>query len=251
MLRLWPRRFSATIFPEACQLYRERRLAIGDCLIPQVTSFDVTQALDALLDAHPTRVGAEIDVIVSDTVARVIPLTWHDNLKNDEQQRAYARACLEQAGVGVGDEWVVQAAYRHFRSMGLGYALPYVLVARVRDHLLERGIALRSIMPLSACAYWRNNSGAGNRRTVLLLHERSRLSALLYDGRTCAGFYVQPMGTGLSEAAKRLFNTVETVFPAISHVHFWTPSTNPVDTTTFAKKASLPAVQILSGLRWK
>jgi hypothetical protein len=220
VLRLWPERLVAAVLPEAGALSRIGGKELARWGVDAGGPLGVQEGLDRLIGAYRPRGRASVELIVSDSAARLVPLPWQDNLRNDSQREAYARACLDQAGFQVDGEWLVHAAYRHYRDVGLGYALPRALVMAARDHLAAQGIRLRSIMPASACAYWRA-SGMRGKRTVLLLHERRRLSALLFDGRNCAGFHVQPAGAALPDVMQRLAGTIDTVFPAVSHVRFW------------------------------
>lgn len=250
MLRLWPERLTAAIFPDVCRLHGANREEIGTYTPASLSGFDVVDCLVQLLDANPQRGRTEMEVIVSDSVARSIPLPWQDGLANDEQYEGYARACFERAGFELNDEWVVQGAYRHFRGGGLGYALPRALVMAVENQLTERGIRLRSVMPMSAYAYWRHPNGARNGKRVLLLREESRLSALLFDGKICAGLYVQPMGTGAADAARRLSTMLDTVFPGISGIQYWTPQADEAEAESIRSRFSVSDFKVLHELGW-
>lgn len=250
MLRLWPERLTAAIFPDICRLYGANGKEIGTYTPASLPGFDVVDCLLRVLDADPPRGRTEMEIIVSDSVARSIPLPWQDRLANDEQYEAYARACFEQAGFDLNDEWVVQGAYRHFRGGGLGYGLPRALVTAVENQLTERGIRLRSVMPMSAYAYWRHASGARSGKRVLLLREESRLSALLFDGKICAGLYVQPMGTGAADAARRLSTMLDTVFPEISSIQYWTPKADEEVAESIRTRFSVSDFKVLHGLGW-
>ncbi len=250
MLRLWPERFTALVSPDACRLFGAGGREVGRSTPASAPVFDVMDGLNRILDAGALRGRAQIDLIVSDGVARSIPLPWQDNLRSEEQYEAYARACFDQAGFELEGEWIVQVAYRHFRGVGVGYALPRPLVMDVRNRLLERGIRLRSIMPMSAHAYWRNACGARGTRSILVLREWGRLSALMFDGTACAGIHVQPMGSGLSDAARRLSNGIEAVFPSVSRVQFWAAGTDDMETEMIRNRFPSSSFKVLPGLAW-
>jgi hypothetical protein len=212
--------------------------------------FDVVEGLIQVLDVGSPRGGTQIDLIVSDGISRSIPLPWQDSLGSDEQYEAYARACFDQAGFELEEGWIVQAAYRHFRGVGFGYALPRSLVMDVQDRLLKRDLRLRSIMPMSANAYWRNACGARGTRSILVLREWRRLSALMFNGKACAGVHVQPIGTGFSDAARRLSNGIDAVFPSVSRVQFWATSTDDAETELIKSRFPSSSFHVLPGLAW-
>jgi hypothetical protein len=250
VLRLWPKRLTAIVAPDMCRLFGTGGREAGRSTPASAPVFEVMDGLHQVLDAGALRRRAQIDLIVSDGIARSIPLPWQDNLRSDEQYEAYARACFDQAGFALEGEWIVQAAYRHFRGVGFGYALPRPLVIDVRNRLLERDIRLRSIMPMSAHAYWRNACGARGTRSILVLREWGRLSALLFDGKACAGVHVQPMGTGLADAARRLSNGIDAVFPSVSRVQFWATDTDDMETDVIKSRFPSSSFNVLPGLAW-
>jgi hypothetical protein len=238
------------VLPDECRLYRAGGKEIGRTRPTAPASSDVIDQLMLLLDTYPQGRRASLDLIVSDSVARVISLPWQDSLSGEEQLGAYARACFDQAGFDLDGNWQVQAAYRHFRDVGLGYALPGSLIASVHPRLLERQIQLRSIMPVSAHAYWRHMNRKRGKRTVLLLHERSRLSALLFDGLQCVGMQVQPTGSALPDAARRLFHSVEAVLPSVSHVQCWSSEGSEMNGQLIKSQFPVSSFDILPRLKW-
>lgn len=250
MLRLWPEHLTAVVYPDGNVLYGAGGREVARYVPVARAAFDVTENLDRLLDAYPRRGRAQLDLIVSDSAARTIPLIWQDSLNNGEQYEAYARACFDQAGFNLDGDWVVQAGYRHFRSVGFGYALPRALVVEVGNRLLERRMRFRSIAPISAYAYWRNTGNVRGSRTVLILRECGRLSALLFHGRTCAGVQVQPMGAGFPDALRRLANMLDATLPAVSHLRFWTPTVDTAETELIKSRFPTSDFEVLPGLRW-
>jgi hypothetical protein len=145
----------------------------------------------------------------------------------------------------------VHAAYRHFRGVGFGYALPRSLIVDVQDRLRERQVRLISIMTMSAHAYWRNACGVRGARSILVFREWGRLSALMFEGMACAGVHVQPMGASLADAARRLSNSIDAVFPSVSHVHFWATTTDDVETELIKSRFPSSSFKVLSGLAWR
>lgn len=250
MLRLWPERLVAVLLQDGVHLYRPGSRAAVHSLPVAGADTGVLDGLTALLDGHPRAANTSIELIVSDSAARLIPLSWQDSLQGDQQQAAYARACFSQAGFDLDGDWLVQAAFRHFHGTGLGYALPRSLVVEAQKYLIERRIRLRSIMPMSAHAYWRGKSGIRGERTVMLLRERSRMSALLFDGKKCAGMHVQPMGTGLPDTARRLLNTVDAAFPSVSRIQYWTLGDGEAEAESIKGHLSERHFETIASLGW-
>lgn len=221
MLRLWPERVVAGIFPQSGWLHIAGRGEVSSFTTETARMQLVPAGLNLLLREQKLPKHAGVELLVSDSLARVIPIPWQERLATDTQREAYARACFDHAGMSVDGEWLVRAAYRHFRGVGLAYALPRALVSEVRDHLNTHTLRLLSILPLSASAYWRNQTGVRRKRSILVLQEHQRLDALLFDGAKCAGFHVQPAGTRPLEAARRLLSEVDAVFPGVKRIQWW------------------------------
>jgi hypothetical protein len=247
---LWPDRFIAGVFPETGWLHRAGAKELNRFTVDSTDRKSVAQGLDLLLEGQRWGRRASLELLVSDSLARVIHLPWQDSVTTEEQRAAYARACFDQAGMVLDDDWLVQAAFRHFRGAGFGYALPRSLVSQVRDQLIERRMALRSIMPLSASAYWRNRCGVHGKRSALMLEEHGRVSAILFDGKRCAGMYAQPTGVGALDAARRLLRTVDAVFPSISRVQLWTLQKGGADAELIKKHLPQTSVELLEKTRW-
>lgn len=221
MSRLWPERLIAAVFPESSWLRRAGGRQLGEFTDAPSPKPDVIGGLERLLQDRIWTRKPSVELLVSDCHARVVHLPWQDSLTNDEQTRAYARACLDQAGLGVDDSWLVQAAFRHYRGAGLAYALPRSLVAEVKAHLDDRGLRLRAVLPVSCAAYWRNRTGALRQRSMLVLEEHRRVSALLFDGLKCSGIHVQPAASAPGKALQRLIGGVKATFPDVQRVQYW------------------------------
>lgn len=224
MLRLWRERLTACVFPHAGRLYRVRGGKVADWT-SSVAAENLEDGLERLLDTYVPRAGATLELIVPDASARLITLPWQNDLVNRQQRQAYAHAYFTHAGFVLGDDYAVEASYHHFGGMGLGLAMPRSLVLSMRERLVHRRIQLRSIMPASAWAYWRADTVRG-RRMALLLHEDRRLSAMLFDGKICAGFHTQPIGTGLNDAVLRIKAAIDATLPSISLVQYWSTAEN-------------------------
>jgi len=246
VLRLWPERLTAGVYAHAGRLYRARGRKVADWT-STVPAANLEDGLERLLGAYVPRAGASLELIVSDESARLIALPWQNDIVNRQQREAYARACFTHAGFVLGDDWAVAACYRHFGGVGLGLAMPKSVVSSVRERLTQRRIQLRSIMPASAWAYWRADAVRGS-RTAVLLCEHRRLSAMLFDGKTCVGFHIHPIGAGLNDAVLRVKAAVEATLPSISLVQFWSAAQSDEQASVIQDAFPAPRFEALQSL---
>jgi hypothetical protein len=249
VLRLWPDRSVIFLFPDATTLYRSGGQAVVRSM-PSDSGVELIDGLGALLDGIDRAHSSRLEIVISDSAARLTALPWQDSLKGDDQRAAYARACFSQAGFELDEDYLVQAAFRRFRGFGLGYALPRLLVAEVDKCLRERGVRLTSIMPLSAYAYWFSRRSMRGGRTALLFRERNRLSVLLFDENKCEGIHAQPMGAGVADTARRLWNMVELSFPSVSHIQYWSAEDGEAEARLIEERLAGPSVESISQLGW-
>lgn len=249
MLRLWPKRLIFNIFPESGWLRLAGGREICRFTLDGTETVDVLQGIELLLESASSIKPASVEVIVSDEFSRILHLPWQDTLTSDAQREMYARAYFDQAGLRLDSEWLVHAGYRHFNGGGIAYALPRLLVSSVKDHLSARGMRLRSIMPLSARAYWRNSPARQRTRSLLFLEERRRVSALIFEDSKCSGIFVQP---GLSDqlSAQRLIRTVDTIFPNVRRVQVWNLLEERVDKTLIQAFLPKATVEHVSKTQW-
>lgn len=251
MLRLWPDRLYAGVFPEGGWMRRRGGRELVRASVEGNADGDPVALLGALLDQRQPARRSRIDVLVSDQLGRTVHMPWQGALISHVQRAAYARACFDRAGLPLDGEWLVHAAYRHMAGDGIAYALPRALVEQVRETLAKRSVGLTSILPLTGAAYWRYGSGLKRRRSVVVLEEHRRVSAMLIDNRQYAGLHVQPSGTIPANAIGRLLNAVDATFPGIQHVQYWS---NPgAGAGLDVVKACLPAatIDVLDMMRWR
>jgi hypothetical protein len=134
-----------------------------------------------------------IDAILSDQAARTVLLPWQDRLRTTHQLKRYAEACLADAGLVVGADWVVSANFRHFGLNGLALAVRREVLSVLAGLAREKRCRLRSLLPLSGTAYWSYRPTGENGEVCLLLHEPNRFTVLRYLGRSLKSVDVEPV----------------------------------------------------------
>lgn len=223
MSLLWPDQIAGGLFHGQCWLARK---GVEKSIVP-LTRDDAPDALLAalstLLDEHgaSVRKGTRVSLVVSDSLAALMPLTWHANLRTQQEIDAYARACFQKRGEEIDAAWIMQAAFRRYGEMGLAYALPRVWGEALVMQLTARGLVLDRVLPLTAQAFWKAKCHVVNGHEVLLLREANRTGAIVFganglleiDAETGAG---QPQ---VSE--RRLLGRIAAYYPQVNLVQEW------------------------------
>jgi hypothetical protein len=192
------------------------------------------QALEQLLAADKAlKKGARVDVTVSDSVAAIIAVPWQDKLVRPAELQGYARAVFDRSGAGVDDSWVMHVEYRHFGAAGLAYAFPKAWLEKLRDLLGQRGLRLRTVLPVSAAAYHASRVARARGGAAILLQDSARCSALMFGAAGLAAFDTEPAIGSAAESMERLFRRIQAKHASIHHVLDWSP-----DSPT---KAAVPA----------
>lgn len=250
MLRLWPERLFACVLPESGWLQGSGQREVSRYTVDASSPCSVIEGLDKLLEggAWPARTGVE--VVVSDSIGRVLHLPWQSKLTSHAQREAYARGCFDQAGLALDGDWLVHAAYRDYQGGGIAYGLPRTLVATVREYLAARRLRLRSIMPLSAHAYWWNKTGIRRSKSMLLLEEHRRLNAMLFEDRKCMGIHVQPVGGDKASALRRLSSSVEATFSEVQRVQIWSALPDELGTDFVKQTFPRASIEHVEKKRW-
>lgn len=219
----WPESITAGLFPGTSWLRRGSGVT-PLAVAPHAAPEQLLAALDALLNMQekPLRKGARLQLLVSDSVAAVTVLPWQDLLETQDELRSYARSHFSQQGVQIGEEWILQTGFRHFRANGLAYALPGRWLESVLELLRSRALRLDSVLPASAAAYWRmDGARAADLPDVLLLREQGRLTALVQQRRRLLGTDVQPVAGAESQALTRLLRRIAATHPEVDRVDTW------------------------------
>jgi hypothetical protein len=180
-------------------------------------------ALSTLLDQHGTtlRKRTKVSLVVSDSLAALLPLAWHAELNTPDEIHAYAKACFLKRGEEINDAWIMHAAFRHYGEAGLAYALPRAWVQALVALLAARGLVLDRVLPITAQAYWKVRRRALAGQEIVLLREANRTSTMVFDATGLLGIDAET-GAGMMEASgRRLVGRLAAYHPEIKVVQEW------------------------------
>lgn len=242
MLRLWHKPMLIGLFPGECWLRH------GDAreLVRVATDGNdwpaVTAGIGKLL-AAPELSGhrpSHVDVVISDSLASICVMPWQTNLHKQSELNVYAQLCFEQAGQACDDQQAVYAEFRDYGRPGLAYALPAARAAALQAALGEHGLRLRSLLPLSAAAYFRRRKAARVGRHMLMMIEASRVTSLVQDARGTLAFDVEAVTTSIDLATKRQLKRLNATLGAVASVQVLIPSRVPEHALQTVISAELP-----------
>jgi hypothetical protein len=250
VLRLWPETVVISLFPGICALRRGRAVLRRECAadggLPQLL-----QELDAVLaELGPFNRLSRAEVYMSDSFGRVCLLPWQDKLDSPSQIQAYGRAFLETAGIAADGDWAVHAGYRQHGSPGVTAALPARLVEQVHGVLATRGLRLRTIMPVSAAAYWYHKGRRNDAATMLLMEEQGRLTALVFQRQRLVSIDVEPVIGEDDRPKLRLLNRLQLSYGLPRHIDCWSAQPSPVGLEGFKACFDESTVAPLAQARW-
>lgn len=221
----WRKPVSVGLFPGQCWLQHGRApspsLALDDAADPAA----LLLVLDAMLDKHAAVLakGSAVTLQVSDGVGAVALLPWQDELTSPDELHGYGRACFDKQGMAIDDGWVMRAEFRHHRAMGLAYALPRRWIEELDTMLRARGLRLQRVLPVTALAFARQNHRPRDGRSVVLLREAKRVTALVYDRMGLCGLDVEPVLSTGEVAGTRLLRRIGANGAALHTVWDWSP----------------------------
>jgi len=220
---LWPERITGGLFHGQCWITHK---GVEHGCAPAVTSdtgATLLNALSALLDArgNALRQRTRVSLVVSDSVAALLPLAWQEQLGTQDEVHSYAKVCFQKRGEDIGADWVMQAVFRHHRETGLAYALPRAWLEELVALLTTRGLVLDRVLPLTAQAYWRAERRAASGNEVLLLREAYRTGALIYGAQGLLAIDAEA-GAGQEQVSgRRLLGRIAAFHPQVSNVQDW------------------------------
>jgi hypothetical protein len=195
---LWPERITAGLFPDACWLRRG-----GKAVFAEAEPDGLLAALDGLLkEANASR--AHLDVVISDSLARVIALPWQDKLDTQPQWEAYAAASYAGHGIELDSNWASHTAYRHFGESGIASAMPRTWLESLEALAATRGCRLRTVQPVTVAAYWSPRRPLKASRSWLLIEEGGLASLLCFEHGRLKAVDVQPGSVDAERALAQL-----------------------------------------------
>lgn len=248
MSRLWPEHFTIGLFSDGCWIRSARRFETIDNGVADMHAIGPVfeRAIAQIIEVQKrTR---QVDVLLSDRLARTTLLPWQEQILSPAQLRAYAQACFERAGVDVNAAWSVNAGFRHFRSRGLAVGVPAGLLEALSGTAQAHGVALRSATPVTAAAYWRHVPGLRSRHSALFLCEEDRLTLLQSHGQQLVTLDVQPAAGDLGLALRRL--VLRQAGPMPAQVSVWCAQPGAPVPPAFAEQFADMPIRLLAGADW-
>lgn len=240
MLRLWPEQITVGLFPGNCWL-RWRGQSSTFMTDADAGASTLASAFDTILGQAGAR-SARVDIISSDKVSHIVGLPWQEQLRTETERYAYALAAFNHAGISVDADWVCTTAFRRYRELGLGIATPAAWLEQLEAIARNRGCRLRTVLPVSAAAYWAPRKQLGDGSAWMLLEEYGRLTSLCFERGELAAYEAQPVSgdmPGGERLLRRQLLTMKT--PAL--VATWKVGAEPCTT---ALKAIVPEARIHS-----
>jgi hypothetical protein len=247
VLRLWPKEVQIGLFQDHCWLRMGRSGELRDYVPTAVDADGMLAQLALMLDDAVDLIAknARVVLTISDAFAAVICIPWQPNLRGADELRRYAEICFEEQGRDVGSDWLIHAEYRTFRANGMAYAVPAVWVAALEKLVVERGLRLARVLPVSVAMYFVPKASS-NGRSLSLLCEGQRISALACLKSGLTAFDAEPVTTAPGDALRRLLRRVKCEGAPIIDVAVWS-SMGAVAPCLFDQlEIELPEVRIVA-----
>jgi hypothetical protein len=246
VLRLWPEQVTVGLFPGRSWIRRHGKMTeLASSEPADIAGLAIT--FDALLAQAAPLHGARLDLVVSNQSARIVALPWQPKLRSQSEWQIYAQAAFDIGGMPLNDSWVCVPAMRRYGEQGLACALPVAWLAALEKTAQHHGARLRTVLPLSAAAYWsprRWMAAVGS--SWLLLEETDHATLLCFNGRRSTIYDTQPAANerGLRQLIQRCLLTGAPARAAV-----WCAPGSPI---VAVLEAVLPdaTVQLLSHDYW-
>lgn len=234
MLRLWPETLYGGLFCGAAWLSAGGQIA-QQC--SPADAGDLLADLETMLQGLPRAAGwRRLHLQVSDSLAAIIMLPWQEQLRGQAELVAYAQACFDRNGLEIDGDWVTHADFRQFRRNGLAYAMPCAWLEQLVAICERQRVRLLSVLPVSGAAYWHGRRRSPVNRSLILLSEPRRVSALVYQDGALIGTDVQPATGDAAEAGKRLLFRLRARYAEFSEVRHWSPIAADADAPGFIRE---------------
>jgi hypothetical protein len=211
------------LFPGANWLKTRRTKVQSFADSPDHDAGALLRHLAAMLDSieDKPRKGSNVVMTVSDSVAVIATMPWQPSLSRTEEINSYARICLEKLGMAIDDDWSMHAEFRHYGAMGLVYALPNAWLAELLDLLKTRELKLRTVLPASAKAYAYRASRQQTGKSLILMQEALRSTAVLLGDAGLCGYDVEPVIESSWETSVRLLKRMGARHNDVLRVIHW------------------------------
>jgi hypothetical protein len=186
-----------------------------------------------LMRLPPTTGRRRLHVQVSDCLAAVAMLPWQAQLRGQSELAAYAQACFDRGGLEIDDGWVTHAGFRQFGGNGLAYAVPRAWLDQLASICDRYRIRLLSVLPVSGAAYWHGRGLPTHQRSLVVLSEAQRVSALAFENGCLIGSDVQPVTSDVSTAGTRLLCRLGARHGVFADVRHWSPTAEEAEAPAF------------------
>lgn len=206
MLRLLPDAICVGIFPRN-SWWRSGSKTPNFVATPSVLVGEMLPSiLNEMLAAWKAGGGSwgTINVVVSDTLAAVVPMPWQDALRRDSEIRAYGDACLEAGGLKLDSGSLTHAEFASFGATGIAYSLRTVLLNGLVEAASGWGLRTKNIVPVSSYAFFNFKRGQASRAKILTVEEPTLLHGLIIDNGAIVGMDVEPLVGDKVAAVRRL-----------------------------------------------
>lgn len=222
MLRLWPETLYGGLFCGSAWLSAGGR-TVQQC--SPAGNGELLAEMEVMLQRlAPTARGRRLHLQVSDSLAAIAMLPWQEQLRGQDELVAYAQACFDRSGMEINDQWVVHAGFRLFGHNGLACALPRAWLDQLATLCERYRVRLLSVLPVSGAAYWHGPRLPLRQRSLILLSEPQRVSALAFEGPGLVGTDVQPLTGDTSVTGKRLLCRLGARYAEFAEVRHWSPA---------------------------
>jgi len=220
VLRLWPKTWQVSLFPTCSWISHKKE---NLCLSEEHTCIDMYTAFTQILDERDElfREGDHLGISISDTSARTVLLPWQERLDSFAELEAYARICFEMQGMALDDTWSVYADFPSYRGDGLAYAIPHASLNRLLEIAQKKNLKISEVVPNSARGFYAGLNMKEKGSHLLLLHESTRFSSLLFHDQKVVAYDVE-VPTGAKETAlTRLFSRIACAHSDIANISYW------------------------------
>lgn len=225
MLRSWSKVLHAGLFADRCWLEQGGRSHPASRAYQHIT--DPAQYLaeleSMLAQAGKARKGCRLALIVSDALATTIALPWQATLDGPDEVERYATLCFEKRGMELAQGRILHAQYASYGAMGLAYALDSRWLAQLAGIVSARGLALSSVLPATAAAYFHAKNRRPKASEIILMCEATRLRALKFGPAGFAGCDAEPVTRSPSDALRRLMQRSLAADATLAAASIWSP----------------------------
>ena len=123
----------------------------------------------------------------------------------------------------------MRTAVRSFRATGIAYAFSREWLLELAEIVKARKLRLGFVLPVTAAAYFGRQGSRRGARTLVLLQEENRTSALIFSRGKLLSRDVEPVTSSDHQSGERLLRRIVASYDDIVRVVNW--STNPPEQT--------------------